>query len=245
MKIRIDITDKRLFSDVAHVVDQDVFIEEVCKARKLLNISEPWDIEKLHEYKRTIFKSSKSDELNSLIESIRTKLLLPKVFKKVVESSIFLGSISTDDYTPAILMEEPDLLDEKGEVLTYTYSIMLSPKVKDTHVITALQEYRDQLGNEKGVSNYQYIPEPIKVIESKSATMNHRAWYWLQKEGKSISEILDISAKSCPLHTETRDIELDPKKCTCNLGKSTVSDGIDEYKLFLKRFSKFLNPGDF
>jgi len=234
MKIKIDISDRRLFSDIAHIVDQQNYLQEIERARDLFNINEPWGLEKYHKYKRSIYKSEKSDKLKTTIENIRIKLMLPKVFIKAIESSIFLGVVTDDDYSPAILISEINYFDDKGEIPDYTYSIILSPRVKDTQVIKALQEYRDQLGNTKGIANYSYIPEPKSTPQRKSATRNHREWYWLNKQGKSIEEIWKASIESCPIDSDEHFVDLDASKCTCNLGKTTVSDGIKAYGEFLR-----------
>lgn len=239
--IEIKIDDDRLFTDVALVADQDEFLDEVRRIRIVFKIHRPFSQERYYSFIRSLSLSKKDKKhFDEVIEQTRKKLLLPTTFLEVIKKAAFCGVIVDDDYSPAFLECKESYFDDKDEMPDLTFSIVISPRVRDEDVLKALQQYRDQLGNIKGIPKYKYIPLVKDFETGKPAIKNHRSWYLSQKEGKSPKKIESSITVRCPVHGKyiTKGASKKLEDCTC-CDESTIRKGIKTYKSLLRKSRTF------
>lgn len=226
MDIKIDIENERHFIDVAPVVDRDDFAKEVERIRQALGIKIPLN-EKDFSYPLTKEKQKKIDDE---IEKSRKLLYLPIVFRKVIEAVVFCNQVSDSDYSPAYLDRKSDgTFDKEGATPDDTYFIVLSPGARDKDVIKAYQEYRDQLGNVKGVPDYKYIHQVWEINKNKPSLKKYREWCKAIKAGDSYANIADKETKKCPMPENHKTGKKKPKGCTC-YDESTIRKGVATYE---------------
>ena len=230
--IEINISDEKLFTDVSLIVDSDEFLEEITKIREILKkkfkIMGLLTLEEYDVLYGNIRNTKKEQEFDKIFERSRKKLYLPITFTSVVASAALFGKIDDKTYKPAYLVSKLDCFDDHGQTPDETYSIVISPCARDKDVLKALQEYRDQLGNIEGVSQYKYIHLVWRPEKSKPAVKRHRKWYVAYNEGKPIKEIeVEMYGKCRAKRPHTTKPRL--KGCTC-FDESTIMKGIRSYQ---------------
>jgi len=230
MNIKIDIKDERHFIDVAPVVDRDDFIKEVERIRFALGIKIPLSD---NDFSKILTKDE-SAKIDDEIEKSRKHLYLPIVFRSVIGAVVFRNEVTDEDYSPAYLDCQWDgSFDKEGATPDETYSIVLSPGVRDEDVLKALQKYRDQLGNVKEAPNYKYIHQIWEVNKNKPSLRKYRDWYQTINDGDTFADIAQEETSKCPiLGDKHKKGKGKPKECTC-YDESTIRKGIDVYKALL------------
>ncbi len=228
MDIQIDIREDRHFIDVAPVVDREDFTQEVKRIRQIFKVICPLkekDILRLSD-------KNQQKKIDSEIEKSRKKLYLPKVFIPVIEASVFRNKVTDKDYSPAYLEYKwDDNFYSNGEAVSpdETYSIVLSPNVRNEDVLKSLQEYRDQVGNVRGIPSYQYIHQVWEQNKKKPSIKKYRNWYHLIKNGNSYSGVAEKETQACPIAGNHETGKDKPKSCTC-YDESTIRKGVDTYE---------------
>lgn len=236
MKIDIKIDDEKLFTDVALVVDQYGFAEEIEKARKKLKFDFPLS----PSHKREPLTEKQKKQINEAVEQIRKKLRLPHIFIKVILGVLLYGMVEKDDYAPAILTEENQYFDDMAYEPDYKYSILLSPQARDEDVIKALQDYRDKVQNFlKQKPGYQFIPVlSSDIVQGKPSIKHHRDWYLKTSKGITVEDICQEYANKCSIPQPHETGKNKPKGCIC-FDESTVRYGIRNYKTLLRKSRTF------
>ena len=239
--IKIKIDDIRHFTDVALVVDQEEFLDEVKHIKSVFKIHQPLSQEEYYSFIRSLSLSKKDRKhFDKVIEQARKKLSLPITFLEIIKKAAFCGIVESDDYSPAFLEYKESYFDDKDEIPDLTFSIVISPRVRDEDVLKALQQYRDQLGNITGIPEYEYIPLARDFETGKPAIKNYRKWYLSEKNGKSPKEIESMIIAKCPVHGNytTKGSSKNLKDCTC-YDESTMRKGIKVYKSLLRKSRTF------
>lgn len=236
MNIDIKINDEKLFTDVALVVDQQGFLDEIEKARKAFKLESPLTFKEYLEF----IPESRQPEVDKAVEQIRKRLRLPHIFTKVIEKAIFCGVIEEGDYFPAMLIEENEYFEDMAYEPDYKYSILLSPQARDGDVIKALQDYRDKAQNFLNQKpSYQFIPVlSSDIVQGKPSIKHHRDWYLKTSKGITIEEICQEYADKCPIPQPHKTGKDKPKGCIC-FDESTVRYGIKNYKTLLRKSRTF------
>lgn len=234
MEIDIKLSDERHFTDVALIVDRTDFQEEVTRIRKALGIELPLSVEELNR----IPTDNETQIINSEVERSRKKLYLPLVFKDVILSVVFRNEVTNNDYLPVRLTSKlQGTFNDDGVTPDETYYLVLSPGARDTDVLKAYQEYRDQLGNETGASQYKYIHQIWNLEKNKPSLKKYREWYFQAEKGSSFSKIAEAETMKCPIykidagHKTGRD---KPKECTC-FTERAIRTGVETYNSLLGR----------
>lgn len=229
MEIKIDIDDERHFVDIAPVVDREDFAKEIERIRLALELKTPLES---NDYS-TIPTKDELSRIDAEIEKSRKRLYLPIVFRSVIGAVVFRNEVTNADYSPAYLDSELyGTFDTEGITPDETYFIVLSPGARDTDVIKALQEYRDQLGNVKGVPKYKYIHQVWEVNKNKPSLRKYRKWYLAKNNGSSIADIAENETKECPIYPVDEKHSTEKKRhkgCTC-YSESTIRKGVDVYE---------------
>lgn len=236
MDIQIDIANDRHFTDVAPVVDREDFSKEIERLRSVLKPI----IQDIDSNPSKIISKNERQNIDSEIDKSRKQLYLPIVFRPVIEAVVFNNCVTDADYSPAYLdcKWNGETFDKEGNTPDETYSIILSPGVKDEEVIQALQKYRDRLGNVKRISNYEYIHRVWDVSKEKPAIKKYRKWYKAINKGKSPAEIAEVETKNCPIEGNHSTGKNKPKGCTC-YDESTIRKGYDTYKSLVWKVPTF------
>ncbi|HZE86973.1 MAG TPA: hypothetical protein VE090_02080 [Methylomirabilota bacterium] len=176
------------------------------------------------------------DELSRIdteIEKSRKRLYLTIVFRSVIGAVVFRNEVTNEDYSPAYLDSElHGTFDTEGITPDETHFIVLSPGARDADVIKALQEYREQLGNVKGVPKYKYIHQVWEVNKNKPSLKKFRNWYKAIKNGSSPADIAENETKDCPIYSTNEHHPTGknkPKGCTC-YSESMIRKGFDIYE---------------
>lgn len=233
MDIEIEIEDERLFTDVALIVDHDDFKKEIILIRKEFGIKDLLPNDKFSDYFQKL-EIGKCNEFDDLVRNSRKKLFLQIVFEPVIKKAALCGKVLDGDFRPAILESKIEAFDENTP--DETYSIILSPWVRDKDVLRALQEYRDQLGNIEGASEYEFISSIWENEDGKPAIKNHREWYLKNKNGMSTEDICTELSDKCPYSNKHKTKPRLPG-CTC-FDESTIRKGIKDYSsLILKKWN--------
>lgn len=229
MDIKIEIDDERHFADVAPVVDKDDFAKEVKRIRSVLGVKIPLSDNDFSKPPDEIEKKQIDDE----IEKSRKHLYLPIVFRSVIGAVVFRNEVTNEDYSPAYLDSKlHGTFDTEGTTPDETHFIVLSPGARDDDVIKALQKYRGQLGNVKGVPNYKYIHQVWEVSKNKPSLKKYRKWYKAIKNGSSFAEIAEDETKNCPIYKIDENHSTGknkPKGCTCYT-ENMIRKGFDAYE---------------
>jgi len=218
--IKIDIRDKKFFTYVALIVDRPEFLDQICNIRKrFIGSLKPYSEIKYKNFKREIYDTKILSDLNREIEKSRIELHLPFNFRKILEVAALLGKIRENDFKLASLEETINTYNTKqGEFVDTIYKIVLSPGVRDKDVLSELQIFRDQLGNKKNNSKYEYIPLVWDIQNSKSSIKKHRKWYIKFKSGIYVTQICN---------EEKRHI----------YDESTIRKGIEAYESLIRKTS--------
>lgn len=235
MKIEIDIEDDRLFTDVALIVDRKDFSDEVERLRKVFGINFT------HGEKGNFKAVSKSldEKIEREIETSRKHLYLPVVFRTVIETVVFRNRVTKADYSPAYLdCIQNGTFDKEGATPDDTYIIVLSPGARDEDVIKAYQQYRDQLGNIKGVPRYQYIHQVWDIEIAKPAIRKHRKWYHAWTSGSTYVQICDAEADECPIKNKHNTGKSKSKECS-HYDEGTIKRGIERYEALVLQTRTF------
>ncbi len=218
MDIKIDIADDRYFIDVAPVVDRDDFAKEVERIRSVLGVTIPLPDNYFpkHPYQK------QEKLIDKEIEQSRRTLCLPIVFRSVISAVVFYNRVSDHDYSPVLLVKESNTFLNRVSTPDETYSIVLSPGARDQDVLKAYQEYRDMLGNVKGVPYYEFTNLVWNINKKKPSIKKYRKWYKAMKAGDSIADITNKEAEDGTAYEE-----------------STIRKGIDTYKTLLRKTPTF------
>lgn len=236
MDIKIEIDDERHFADVAPIVDREDFAREVERIRSALRLKIPLS----NDY---LLKPLDEDEemmIDAEVEKSRKTLLLPSVFKSVICSVVFRNEVTNIDYSPAYLVHESEnFYDADGEPTPdETYSIVLSPGVRDKDVLKALWKYRDELGNIQGVSEYKYIHSVWEVNKNKPSLRKYRDWYQTIENKGTYADIATEETKNCTMPDEHKTGKKKLKGCTC-YDESTIRKGVTTYKSLIWKTPTF------
>ncbi len=229
MEIKIDIDDERHFVDVAPVVDREDFAKEIERIRLALELKTPLEA---NDYSAIPTKDELS-KIDTEIEKSRKRLYLPIVFRSVIAAVVFRNEVTNEDYSLAYLDSKlHGTFDTEGATPDETHFIVLSPGARDGDVIKALQKYREQLGNVKGVPKYKYIHQVWEVSKNKPSLKKYRKWYKAIKNDISISKIAGDEIKDCPIYLIDENHPTGkkrPKGCTCYT-ESMIRKGFDTYE---------------
>lgn len=218
MDIEIDITDDRHFIDVAPVVDRDDFTKEIERIRTALGVTIPLPKDYFPKY-----PNPKQEKLiDSEVEQGRKTLCLPVVFRSVISSVVFYNSVTDQDYSAVLLVKKSDTFLNRVSTPDETYSIVLSPGARDKDVLKAYQEYRDMLGNVKGVPYYEFTNQVWEINKKKPSIKKYRKWYQAIKAGNSFASVADKEANDGTFYDE-----------------STIRKGVDTYKTLLRKTPTF------
>lgn len=235
MDIEIDINDDRLFTDVALIVDRDDFCAEIMRLRSVLKINFPLD----NKASSAIPSRRWEKKVEAEIEKSRKSLYLPTVYTPVIEAVVFRKRVTKDDYSPAYLdCISNGTFDKEGAAPDDTYIIVLSPGARDEDVIKAYQQYRDQLGNVKGVPRYQYIHRVWDIEKAKPAIRKHRKWYHAWKSGSTYAQICDAEADECPIKNKHNTGTSKSKECS-HYDEGTIKRGIERYEALVLQTRTF------
>lgn len=225
MRFNIKIHDDRYFIDVASVVDRKDFITEIEKIRSRLKIEIPLSI---NEALR-VLSDEENLQIDREVDTVRKNLYLPETFKSVILAAAFRNEITDEDYSPAYLKNTHNgTFDKDGATPDETFSIVISPQARDKDVIRAFQEYRDQLGNIKGLE-IDYIHQVWAKNKKKPSIRKYRDWYIGIESGKTFKKICEEEIKKCPIQEMHNTDRNKPKGCTC-FDESTIRKGVETYE---------------
>ena len=229
MEIKIEIDVERHFVDVASVVDRDDFAKEVERIRSVLEVKIPL---RDNDFSKPPDEAEKK-HINEEIERSRKRLYLPIVFRSVIGAVVFRNEVTNEDYSPTYLDSKlHGTFDTDGTTPDETHFIVLSPGARDSDVIKALQKYREQLGNVKGVPKYKYIHQVWEVSKNKPSLKKYRKWYHAITNGATFIDIVNHEAKNCPIPEQHETGKEKPKECTC-YEESTIRKGFDTYEALI------------
>lgn len=215
MTIEIDIKDNKRFLDVAIVVDRQDFRVEVERIRQEFNIPFPLNAVQLRQFIMDLYKQKKETTFRDRIEKARKTLRLPITFLNVIEAVALTNRVDDSNYKPAFLTHKLDVYNEEAGEVSEIYSIVLSPNARDSDVLKALQEYRDQLDNEKGVGDYKYIGTVWGKEKDKPSIKSYRRWYWENQSGRTYQQICEDETDKCQLKDNPEHDSKKLKGCTC------------------------------
>lgn len=241
MTIEIDIKDDKHYLDVAIVVDRNDFQKEITQIKLDSGITSPMEGEDLNQFIMGLYKQKKATQFDSRIEQARKTLRLPITFFPVIEAAALKNKVSDTDYKPAYLIHDLDVYDDEGYEVGEKYSIVISPSARDSDVLKALQEYRDQLDNEKGVADYKYIGTIWGIEKGKPSIKSYRSWYLAVKSGTSYQQICEQETARCPLVIEGSTHVTGkgkPKDCTC-YDESMIRKGVKTYENLIRKTPTF------
>lgn len=238
--IRINIEDEKLFTDVSLIVDSEEFLNEILKLRNDIEtkfkLILPTTPEKYEDFETSIFGKKEQQEYEAMFEIVRNKLYLPITFLSVIGTATIFGEVDSNAYKPAYLEHETKLFNDADQTPDERYFITLSPSARDTDVLQAFQEYRDKLGNFKGVPKYKYIHLIWKPEKAKPAIKHYREWFVKYNSGMSAKEIEEEMYGNCKI-TERHTTKPRPKGCTC-YDESTIRKEISSYQALIYKIWK-------
>lgn len=242
MAIEIQIKDDKYYLDVAIVVDREDFQKEISSIRKGFGITAPLiNKEMLNQFTIKLVKSRQESKFQKRIELARKNLRLPITYIKVIEAATLKDAIDQQDYKPAFLAYNLGTFDNEGYEVDETYSIVLSPNVRDNDVLKILQEYRDQLDETQGVERYKYISSIWGKEKGKPSIKKYRRWYWSIQSGAKYPQICDKEAEMCPLAKEGithKTGRAKPTQCTC-YDESAIRKGVAAYEQLIWKTPTF------
>lgn len=201
--IEIQIKDLGEFTDVALLVDNDYFLDEIEEMRTMYELHYDFpaqDSSLADDFERKMYPNSelrKSFDVD--VEKIRKHFERPPHFKRAIEAAIIYGIVVDGIYSKAYL-EEQELFstEDPDEIPDKKYSIVIHAGTREDDVIRVLREFKEKVrinnrGSEEERINYKFGYWADLSLQKMSDTLGAidtiRSWYIRTKNGEKPLQI--------------------------------------------------------
>lgn len=181
--IQIDIEDKRLYAQIAFLVDRNDFLTDIKTIRKNYQID--------RELQKTDYFEKSTDASLSLLPALKAQLLpevaklrhkyqYPPYFDDVILQVILFNRVQVIKSTQVVMHIAKDSHDQKMSEQSMEMAILLTPLSTKQEVIAAFDE------SKKLRQEYENKHPLTKTLEKDTLTnvVRDRNWYWqVQKDG--------------------------------------------------------------
>jgi hypothetical protein len=262
--IEIHITDTGDFTDVALLVDNEMFLDEIEKVRSKYGLHYDFpaiDGGLADDFMRKLLPHSQlRKDFDSDVEKIRKRFYRPTHFNPVIEASIIYGSIGNNTYSRAYLQQQEFFSTENPEEIPdKKYSIVIHQRTREEDVIKTLKEFKkmvdENINLPKGVgANYETGVwadlSMQQVTDTGSSFKIFHKWYISEKTplelaldemGYSREDYLQIKkatkAKFIDPFKEqdNKKYQINAKKLEQILSKrNSIKEQLREYRKFLR-----------
>lgn len=188
--IEIDIKDKKLFTQIAFLVDRPDFIKEITAIRKKYSISVEFQ-------QQDYFEKASNESLSSLpvlkakllpaIAKMRNNYKYPPHFDDVIFQVIMFNRVRSIKSTQVVMHLSTDSKSQKLSEQSLELSILLTPLSTKQEVVAAYEEAK-QMREE-----YESKHSLSKVLDKDTLTniIRDRKWYLQKLSGMTYKNMLD------------------------------------------------------
>lgn len=188
--IEIDIEDKRLYAQIAFLVDRSDFLQEIANLRMKFNIDSSFQ-------QNNYFETASDDSLSSLhelkaqllpeIARLRDTYKYPPYFDDVIFQVIMFNRVQSIKSTQVVMHLVKDSETQKLPDQNMELAILLTPLSTKQEVMSAFEEAK------KLRSEYENRHPLSEVLDKDTLTniIRDRKWYLQKLSGKTYKEIVD------------------------------------------------------
>lgn len=196
-----EITNNRKYAEVAYFVDNDLFLDEVDRLRKVIKIDSPLEYSEAKEWLHKRFNEtsfSKMNETNKKAIQKRLKLLInvgviKNKFKKginftnIITYAILAGKVTDRECAPSAFCETYPFPKEFENAEVFSEEPMVAIFVNPETNINEVEE----LMKTKVKNLFKKSERYIKKSNINQDIRDIRKLYWMHKNGKSNKDIGD------------------------------------------------------
>lgn len=218
--ININISDPKLYADVAFAIDRPFFIKRARAIRKKYGITKPLIKSDCYFW---IAKNKDKKTAKSLIEKIdeiRVDMNLTVNYGNIFVKAVFGCDIEKLDYESTYLInfQDPPKYFYCSLPKSELYAIVLTPQSRKNDIDKLFAEYQEIVKRMKNDVEARDIFDDYK--DTQSNIIRDRGWYWKKKQRKTYLQIAKEDKERC---------EIDPEDY-----KETVRKAIKTYEKILR-----------
>lgn len=247
--IDIQTEDKSKLTEIAYLVDNLGFVEEIENARKKFNLTFSYPLSEVDEeiihnkFEQRLYLDEKfNKEFFDEVERIRKLFRMPPHFKVVIEVSILYGKVREHNYSKAYL-EEQNITPIKSpdEIPDIKYSIVIHSGTRIDDIEKAFEKFKEKIKinyhsseEEKRKYNFGYWFDfsLTKPIDSKNTISDLRTLYHKRMNGQTP---MNIALEQCK--TTKEEYKKAQKICDKEMNNLSVEE-FEKYDNFTQKIEK-------
>jgi len=185
--ININISDPKLYADVAFAIDNILFIKEANKIRKRYKITAPFRNDNYQDWIVTHLGKDNIPKLFKDITDLRLFIGFDSNYQNVFEKAVLGCDIYDGDYEIVELInlsKQPSHITNTPSTL---FAMTLTPQTRKKDIAKTFRHYKKitkQLQSEP--DSYSQNDEPV---DSRDNIKRDRNWYWKRVRDKTYRQI--------------------------------------------------------
>lgn len=200
-----EITSDRGYATVSFLVDNDRFLEEVVKARKLIGLDSPLEYDEAKKWLNSgpknvsLLKMNKSDkeafrkrfQLVNRVHEIKQQFRKGINFTYIITYAIIAGKVTDKEITSSAFCEPYPFSREFESLEVYIEEPMVAIFINPETMIDEIKKLMSSEVEElfKKAKRYNMVSRTSQNIR------RDREWYWMNKQGLSYGKIWEKLSK--------------------------------------------------